>query len=972
MQCPECGSEWKASNRIDLIQRCPFCGASLEKEAPRQITFTNAKEGVRYIVDNFGSDVIVDNEQFTKLLNKFMPKLKQERKVIVEAMNEGVCTTLYDATDQSEIDKCIAILQSIKILTQDACMAEKWACYAVETIVYALGWSVPMFGITPNIHMYQIPETVSHPWNQENSNEVWVQPDKVWVNPVESNGDTWDDKKQEVIEVSEEELNKPSHHTQDDFYVYEPQIFEQSPENDKSVEQQSEELNKTNTESSVSETPAEEQKEPVIESPVFEAPTEEAKEPVIESPVFEAPTEEAKESVIESPVFEAPTEEDKEPVIESPVFEAPTEEAKEPVIESPVFEAPTEESTEPVIESPVFEAPTEEAKEPVIESPVFETPVEESENNTSEHTNEQVEQNSAPQQTPFGSSPEQQYNPWAYGPWGMPPQQGVEGQQQPYNPWAYGPYGMPPQQGAEGKQQPYNPWAYGPWGMPPQQGAEGQQQPYNPWGMPPQPNAQQNPVNEPVPQPVEEVKSEAEKEPEPQPEPQPEPEPQPIEKETEPEPVAETNPESEAPFIPQPESTAKKNNVDIDQYMNAPWAVHNRGNSRVADVKPIDIPTNSTGTSDRTNGFSVSNTALHQETPVSAEPVIQTPAENHEPIHKVDLSSLNIKPSDEPISKPSMEKPSMETMPVVEIPIPQPETNVAPAEEPTAENIVVNIPEPSVPETSSTSEVFTKEDANKFTLNHIQIPEGVIRIDDEAFKDNQKIEAVALPKSLKEIGDSAFEGCIKLITINIPDGVTEIGKCAFKGCSSITSIKLPDSITRINAECFGSCEKLKDFKIPSSIQHISRHAFMNCASIVDIEIPDGIHGLAENIFSGCKSLQTIKVPESVSQIHKNCFSWCESLTTINLPEAVTEIAPGSFTGCEKLKTLDIPSRITKIGYGAFSKCSGLKSLTLPDTITEIEENAFLGCRSLVVYCSQDNAYIKRYCRLNRVRCKSIT
>ena len=78
MQCPECGSEWKASNRIDLIQRCPFCGASLEKEAPRPITFTNAKEGVRYIVDNFGSDVIVDNERFTKLLNKFMPKLKQE------------------------------------------------------------------------------------------------------------------------------------------------------------------------------------------------------------------------------------------------------------------------------------------------------------------------------------------------------------------------------------------------------------------------------------------------------------------------------------------------------------------------------------------------------------------------------------------------------------------------------------------------------------------------------------------------------------------------------------------------------------------------------------------------------------------------------------------------------------------------------------------------------------------------------
>ena len=800
MQCPECGSEWKASNRIDLIQRCPFCGASLEKEAPRPITFTNAKEGVRYIVDNFGSDVIVDNEQFTKLLNKFMPKLKQERKVIVEAMNEGVCTTLYDVTDQSEIDKCIAILQSIKILTQDACMAEKWACYAVETIVYALGWSVPMFGITPNIHMYQIPETVSHPWNQENPNEVWVQPDQVWVNPVESNGDAWDSQKQDVIEVSEEELNKPSEENQ--IPVYDTPIFEQPSENDKSVEPQAEKSN-------------------------------------------------------------------------------------EPVVESPVIEPPTEEAQEPVIESPVFEPPTEEVQEPIIEPVDDKTSV-------AEQVNEENHQNNAPQQPPFGQAPEQQYNPW---------------------------------------------------GMPHQQGAEGQQPPYNPWGVSPQPNAHQS---------TEEANPEVEKE----------PEPPTVEKEAEP--AVETTQEPEAPFIPQPESATKKNDIDIDQYMDAPWAVHNRENNRETDVKPIDIPTNSIGTTDRTNGFSVSNEALQQDAPISSEQSAQTSSESHEPIHKVDFSSLNITPSDEPISKPSMEN-----APVVEIP--QPEANVSPAENSAAEEVAVNIQEPSAPETSSsTNEVFTKEDAKKFTLNHVQIPEGVIRIDNEAFKDNQKIEAVVLPKSLKEIGDSAFECCSKLLTINIPENVTDIGKCAFKGCSSITSIKLPDSITRINAECFAGCEKLKDFKIPSSVSHISRHSFMNCASIVDIEIPDGIHGLAENIFSGCKSLQTIKVPDSVSQIHKNCFSWCESLTTINLPEAVTEIAPGSFTGCEKLKTLDIPSRVTKIGYGAFSKCTGLKSLTLPDTITEIEENAFLGCRALVVYCSSENAYIKRYCRLNRIRCKSST
>lgn len=167
-------------------------------------------------------------------------------------------------------------------------------------------------------------------------------------------------------------------------------------------------------------------------------------------------------------------------------------------------------------------------------------------------------------------------------------------------------------------------------------------------------------------------------------------------------------------------------------------------NNRETDVKPIDIPANSTGTTDRTNGFSVSNEALQQDAPISSEQSAQTPAESHEPIHKVDFSSLNITPSDEPISKPSMEN-----TPVVEIP--QPEANASPAENSAAEEVAVNIPETSVPETSSSiNEVFTKEDAKKFTLNHVQIPEGVIRIDNEAFKDNQKIEAVVLQHLLKK------------------------------------------------------------------------------------------------------------------------------------------------------------------------------------------------------------------------------
>ena len=160
MQCKKCGSEWKTNARASLIIRCPFCGAELEEEKEDKLTFKDAKEALRYIVKTYGVDVIIDGIQLRALLDEFIPDLKQERKVFMDAYEQGMCNALYLAHDESEIDKCIAILQSIKVLTTDACMAEKWASYVVECFVYALDWSVPMFGITPNIHMHQMPENI--------------------------------------------------------------------------------------------------------------------------------------------------------------------------------------------------------------------------------------------------------------------------------------------------------------------------------------------------------------------------------------------------------------------------------------------------------------------------------------------------------------------------------------------------------------------------------------------------------------------------------------------------------------------------------------------------------------------------------------------------------------------------------------------------------------------------------------------
>ena len=302
MQCKQCGSEWKTNTHTANLVNCPFCGAKLEQEKENKLTFQNAKEALRYIVKTYGIEVIIDGLQLKAALNELIPDLKQERKLFMDAYEAGVCNALYLANDQPEIDKCIAILQSIKVLTQEIFIAEKWACYVVETYVYALNWNVPMFGITPNIHMYQIPENINESGESGGDNPLMIQSGEVWEDQGNSD-DMWEKsangKKGNFVLPSKKPSQLPE---QTSAKVEKPAVHEQ---------------------------PAQEEVKP--ESPVFDF-TEEAEpqQPAMqevqpESPVFDF-TEEAEP---EQPAVP------EEPKIESSVFDFTDEAEPEPEPEQP-------------------------------------------------------------------------------------------------------------------------------------------------------------------------------------------------------------------------------------------------------------------------------------------------------------------------------------------------------------------------------------------------------------------------------------------------------------------------------------------------------------------------------------------------------------------------------------------------------------------------------------------------------------
>ena len=101
----------------------------------------------------------------------------------------------------------------------------------------------------------------------------------------------------------------------------------------------------------------------------------------------------------------------------------------------------------------------------------------------------------------------------------------------------------------------------------------------------------------------------------------------------------------------------------------------------------------------------------------------------------------------------------------------------------------------------------------KIDLAKAKIPNGVVKIGNEAFRDCTNLAVVEIPDSVASIGNNAFFGCTSLAKINLPNSVTTIGRVAFYNCTNLTSIEIPNSVTTIGYNAFRDCKNLKSIKL---------------------------------------------------------------------------------------------------------------------------------------------------------------
>ena len=101
---------------------------------------------------------------------------------------------------------------------------------------------------------------------------------------------------------------------------------------------------------------------------------------------------------------------------------------------------------------------------------------------------------------------------------------------------------------------------------------------------------------------------------------------------------------------------------------------------------------------------------------------------------------------------------------------------------------------------------------------HVRVDPSVAFIPAGGFQNRQKLRVVELPEGLIEIEHDAFAYCKNLKRINIPSTVSEIGSHAFDNCTKLDGISLPEGLQQLGEYAFYYCNSLKSINIPPNLE----------------------------------------------------------------------------------------------------------------------------------------------------------
>lgn len=140
--------------------------------------------------------------------------------------------------------------------------------------------------------------------------------------------------------------------------------------------------------------------------------------------------------------------------------------------------------------------------------------------------------------------------------------------------------------------------------------------------------------------------------------------------------------------------------------------------------------------------------------------------------------------------------------------------------------------------------------------------------DTYVFDECYSLQSVSIPSHWEEIPSGYFWGCHDLTTIDIPEGIITLEDVCLCQCWSLKEVFLPSTLKTIKHGVFYR-DAIESITIPENVETIEDQAFAYCNYLKEVHIkadPSVLVNISANIFEGVdKNQVTIFVPSGSLQ-----------------------------------------------------------------------------------------------------------
>lgn len=210
--------------------------------------------------------------------------------------------------------------------------------------------------------------------------------------------------------------------------------------------------------------------------------------------------------------------------------------------------------------------------------------------------------------------------------------------------------------------------------------------------------------------------------------------------------------------------------------------------------------------------------------------------------------------------------------------------------------------------TTENGHVYVKNNLGGVTLLHLNFNDG------EEPNDQYTVPSEIEGEKVTKIGTNAFEGS-QFTQLIIPDSVVSIGTESFKDCKKLRKVTFGSGLQKISDSAFSGCSVLSEIVWNEKLKEIEGGAFYQCLSLNEVTVPNTVETIGPFAFaeSGITKLQ---LPSKMSEIQSGLCYNCKRLTSVTIRKAVKTIGERAFAGCSEL-VLSVPNTCERAAYNAF-------------------------------------------------------